>query len=170
LALFFVIASTTYLEDTHFPAATEEEDAEILIKKFNKCTEDQYYDLYTASCQQCLNCDKGEFVVSKCGIFDDTECASCSNKLYSQSRAYRQNCRSLAASGPFKLRDGMRGPIPADIDATWEVIGESDTLDDAEFEASFDAPQLVARFRGNNEEDENSNEIHNCLNDHQCLD
>ena len=41
-------------KDTHLPAVTEDEDAEILIKKFNKCTEVKYYDksaVQIGSCQ-----------------------------------------------------------------------------------------------------------------------
>uniref|UniRef100_A0AC34GUN3 TNFR-Cys domain-containing protein n=1 Tax=Panagrolaimus sp. ES5 TaxID=591445 RepID=A0AC34GUN3_9BILA len=124
-SIYFVVAATTYLEDKRFPAQIDDDDSEIVVQNFNKCSKDQYFDIYTASCQKCIKCPKGKFAINECKKFDNTECASCSNKDYSNTRAYRANCRGFPVkSGAYTIRNGMRKLESADVEVPWNNIGE----------------------------------------------
>jgi len=164
-SLLFVAAAAIYLEDKRLPAITEEDDeGEIVIKKFNKCSKGHYFDFLLASCEKCRKCPKGQFAINECKVFDNTECASCSEKEYSNTRAYRANCRSLPVqTGGYLLRDGMRRAKPADIEVPWKAIGESSIRevnqdDDSE---SDEIPELPVdpRFGGVSFEAEDYEEL-----------
>uniref|UniRef100_A0AC35GD53 TNFR-Cys domain-containing protein n=1 Tax=Panagrolaimus sp. PS1159 TaxID=55785 RepID=A0AC35GD53_9BILA len=149
-SIFFVVASTTYLEDKQFPAQIDGDDSEIVIKNFNKCSKDQYFDLYKASCQKCTICPKGKFAINDCRKFDNTECGSCSNKGYSNTMAWHANCRGFPVrSGGYTIRNGMRKLEPSDIEVPWNNIGESISRDrgqDDEFDNEI--PDLPEFYEG----------------------
>jgi hypothetical protein len=157
-SIFFVVASTIYLEDKRFPAQIDDDDSEIVIKNFNKCSKDQYFDLYKASCQKCTICPKGKFAINDCRKFDNTECGSCSNKDYSNTMAYRANCRGFPVrSGGYTIRNGMRKLEPSDIELPWNNIGESISRDrgqDEEFDNEI--PDLPGPFDDSDESMDNS--------------
>jgi hypothetical protein len=167
-SLIFIVAAATYLEDRRLPAIPEEDDeSEIVIKKFNKCSKGYYFDFLQASCLQCRKCPKGQFAINECKVFDNTECASCSNKALSDTRAYRANCRSLPVhTGGYRLRDGARN---ADIEVPWKTIEEiairDDILDKNDDEENNDIPDLPddPRFASFEDEDDEEDEDYEAL-------
>uniref|UniRef100_A0A914Z6H2 TNFR-Cys domain-containing protein n=1 Tax=Panagrolaimus superbus TaxID=310955 RepID=A0A914Z6H2_9BILA len=95
-----------------------------------------------------MKCPKGKFALNECKKFDNTECASCSDKGYSNTRAYRANCRGFPVkSGAYTIRNGMRKLEPTDIEVPWNNIGES-TIRDRREDIDFDneIPDLPGPF------------------------
>uniref|UniRef100_A0A7E4VA60 TNFR-Cys domain-containing protein n=1 Tax=Panagrellus redivivus TaxID=6233 RepID=A0A7E4VA60_PANRE len=81
---------------------------ELLIKKFNKCGKNAYYDIFTGACNNCSQCNKNEFVVDACTVFDDTVCSTCADQTFVNTYAYRRNCGKLHAA----IHDGVVRPYP----------------------------------------------------------
>uniref|UniRef100_A0AC34QHV1 TNFR-Cys domain-containing protein n=1 Tax=Panagrolaimus sp. JU765 TaxID=591449 RepID=A0AC34QHV1_9BILA len=101
-----------------------EESNEVVVKPFNKCGRNHYYDIYQAHCSPCTLCKPGEFEVQDCSVFDNRVCSTCESRIYAHTLPHILKCVFANQHG-YEILDGLKGKL--DKDTPYKII-ENDHL------------------------------------------
>jgi len=168
LFAFLVLASA-------LPPISEEDlnDNEIEVRHFDKCSKDQYFDIFTARCLDCTPCKPSEFVVFGCKPFDNYVCSTCDSTEYKGTFLYEKNCKKSPFDrpySPFRLRDGMTNFGLPDKDTPFKIVSNDhlSTWDEDDSDEEI-LPKLPLRILDNND-DSNSIDRDDSDNDDEDMD